>query len=41
LGEPLYGDGDADSEFFDTSREDFSAVDPDDTVPGEGEECLY
>ena len=37
----MYGDGDADGEFFNASGEDFSAVDPDDAVPGEGEEGLY
>ena len=41
MREPLYGNCDADSEFFDAGGEDFSAVDPDDAVPGEGEEGLY
>ena len=41
MREPLYGDGDADGEFFDASGKYFSAVDPDDAVPGEGEEGLY
>jgi len=40
LGEPLRGGGETHGEVFDAGGEDFRAVDPDDAVPGEGEEGL-